>query len=293
MLRAAARAPNRLHDKADLVATFLRSRMNPDGGFRGRAAQSDLYYTVFGLAGLAAVKADLPVEAARRYLESFGGGESLDFIHLTCLARCRAILSRRKSGPARQAAAGRRAILERLAAFRSTDGGFHAVPGAPSGTVYGCFLALGAYQDLGAGLPNEAGLVHCVRRLETPDGAYANQQGQASGMTAATAAAAALLRELGQPVRPEVGTWLLARAHPEGGFLATPSASVPDLLSTATALHALAAVGVPLEPVRELCLDFVHSLWSYEGGFRGHWVDDELDCEYTWYGLVALGHLGR
>ena len=72
------------------------------------------------------------------------------------------------------------------------------------------------------------------------------------------------------------------------GVRCTPAA----LLSTATALHALACMERPLsEDQRERCLDFVDTLWTAEGGFHGHWADDALDPEYTFYGLLALGHL--
>jgi hypothetical protein len=43
--------------------------------------------------------------------------------------------------------------------------------------------------------------------------------------------------------------------------------------------------------VKEACLDFVDTLWSSRGGFYGTWEEDVLDCEYTYYGLLALGHL--
>ncbi len=66
---------------------------------------------------------------------------------------------------------------------------------------------------------------------------------------------------------------------------------MPDLLSTATALHALAGLETSLDSIREPCLDFLDSLWDNAGGFHGHWADDTLDCEYTFYGLLALGHL--
>jgi len=48
---------------------------------------------------------------------------------------------------------------------------------------------------------------------------------------------------------------------------------------------------VPLQPIQEACLDFVDSLWTSRGGFYGSWADGTLDCEYTYYGLLALGHL--
>ena len=70
-----------------------------------------------------------------------------------------------------------------------------------------------------------------------------------------------------------------------------PHAPMPDLLSTATALHTLAGLQVPLESVKEPCLDFIDTLWTNEGAFHGQWADDHVDCEYTYYGLLALGHL--
>ena len=66
---------------------------------------------------------------------------------------------------------------------------------------------------------------------------------------------------------------------------------MPDLLSTATSLHALAGLQVSFARVKEKCLDFIDTLWSNRGGFVGTWADDTLDCEYTYYALLALGHL--
>jgi hypothetical protein len=63
------------------------------------------------------------------------------------------------------------------------------------------------------------------------------------------------------------------------------------MLSTATALHALASLHADIEPIRERCLDFIDTLWTARGGFYGTWEDEHLDCEYTYYGLLALGHL--
>jgi len=33
------------------------------------------------------------------------------------------------------------------------------------------------------------------------------------------------------------------------------------------------------------------SLWTSRGAFYGNWADDVADCEYTYYALLALGHL--
>jgi hypothetical protein len=96
---------------------------------------------------------------------------------------------------------------------------------------------------------------------------------------------------LGVSPGPEVGRWLLSRCHAEGGFFAMPGAPMPDLLSTATALHALAGLHADLESIKEPCLDFLDTLWTNQGGFFGNWADDQADCEYTYYALLALGHL--
>lgn len=286
MLQVARLSPKLLGESAELVASFFRSQQNPDGGFKDRAGKSDLYYTVFGLEGLLALRADVPFAAVHDYVRSFGSGAELDFVHLGCLARCWAGLphERRSEAPATD-------ILERVESYRSEDGGYAASQNSPDGTAYGCFVALGAYQDLGKNLPNPAGLVHCQNRLRAEDGGYANQQDVPLGLTPATAAAVTLLRQLEEPLPGELVDWLLARCRPEGGFFATPVAPLPDLLSTATALHALACLHAPLDPIRESCLDFIDTLWTNQGGFHGNWTDDDLDCEYTYYGLLALGHL--
>ena len=88
MLQVARLAPNLLQEAAEPVAQYLRGQFNDDGGARDRAGNSDLYYTVFALEGLIALRQELPVDRVRPYLERFGHGKGLDFVHLCCLARC-------------------------------------------------------------------------------------------------------------------------------------------------------------------------------------------------------------
>jgi prenyltransferase beta subunit len=291
MLQVARLAPKLLGESAALVRDFFRGRQNPDGGFQDRAGRSDLYYTVFGIDGLIALQEELPRERLERYLlGAAGSGEdgfgALDFVHLCCLARCWAAL------PAgRLPATARTTMLQRIEAHRASDGGYHQRPGQSRGTIYACYLAWGAYQDLNAKMPDLSGAIDCVGSLRAGDGGYSNEPGLTEGMTTATAAAATLLRHWAQPVPREIGDWLLARAHPEGGFLAMPRAPIPDLLSTATALHALTGMQTRFDRLKEPCLDLLDTLWDARGGFHGHWADDALDVEYTSYGLLALGHL--
>ena len=284
MLQVARLSPTLLGDAADLTADFLSSRLNPDGGFQDRDGASDLYYTVFGLEGLIALQRELPAERVRAFLASHDDPGTLDFVHANCLARCWAGL-----GAPDEAPAG--ALRERIEAHRTPDGGYSQTPDAEHGSAYGCFLAVGAYEDLGVAVPDPDGVVACLEGLRTEEGGYANDPSIPVGLTPPTAAALTLLRRLSHPAAPEAAEWLLAQHVAEGGFRAGPMVPAPDLLSTATAIHALAGVHVPLQPVKEPCLDFIDSLWSNSGGFYGSWDDDVQDCEYTWYALLALGHL--
>jgi hypothetical protein len=250
MLQVARLAPNLLREASEPVAEFFLSRFNDDGGAADRAGHSDLYYTVFALEGLIALQREMP-PGVRAFLERFEDGDDLDLVHLCCLVRCWAALKR----PAPGRAAGR------IEALWDRD------------NVYHSFLAWGALQDLG-------------QRPEP----FSFKDGSLAATTPTTAAAVTLLRQMQVPVPEDAVKWLLARAHPEGGFSATEDAPIPDLLSTATALHALSGQHVSVAHVKERTLDFLDTLWTGKA-FCGNWTDDEPDCEYTYYGLLAMGHL--
>src|SRR5712691_5509212 len=126
MLQVARLSPNLLGDASDLVRQFVASQLLPDGGFADRSGASDLYYTVFGMEASIALRRDPPDSSA--YLERFADGGGLDFVHLACLCRCWANLSR---GDFRRIP--REDILRRLECFRSRDGGFAQTPAAHTG----------------------------------------------------------------------------------------------------------------------------------------------------------------
>lgn len=285
MLQVARLAPNLLAEAAPLVAEFLEQQFTDDGGACDRSGKSDLYYTAFALDGLVALQREPPRATVAPYLASFGDGRELDLVHRACLVRSWAAL-----GGEWPSATFERDTLAELERHRSADGGYGREPGVADGTLYDAFLALGIYQDFGAALPDPDALVQSFERLRSDDGAYANSSDLRWGTTPSTAAAAAVFGQLERDVPPEVAPWLRAQQHPKGGFKAMPDAPIPDLLSTATSLHALAYLGEPLGAGREPALDFLDSLWSGRS-FYGHWADDVLDCEYTFYALLALGHL--
>jgi prenyltransferase beta subunit len=287
MLQVARLAPKILAESAELVARFILSQQNPDGGFRDRKGESDLYYTVFALDSLIALQQALPKEKVIDFLRPHRHGENLDFVHLCCLARCWAAVSEK----GRDFLELGEAIGLQLEKFRGLDGGFHNIAGSNAGSAYGAFLGLGAHQDLHLNLPHPQKLAESLDALQIGDGSWANERGVRLGATNSTAAAVAVLRNLSIPVHPRTAEWLLAQAHPQGGFRAVPGAPIPDLLSTATALHALAGLEADFSSVKEASLDFIDSLWTNEGSFHGNWTEETIDTEYTFYGLLALGHL--
>lgn len=286
MFAAARGAIRPLGDLAPAAGEFFRGRQRGDGGFADRFGKSDLYYTVFAVLSLSALDEPFDIDRAAAYLRSHGTGRQLDLVHLGCLVRCWAHLP-----GAEPPETMRGELLDRLGEFRSADGGYALQPAQSAGSAYGCFLALGTFEDLGAQPDDPGAIVGCIRSLATDDGAYTNDRSLPVGSVPATAAAVTVLHHLGGGPPGESAAWMLAQQVPAGGFLAIPLAPQADLLSTATALHALSLLGADLAGVRPPCLRFVHSLRRADGGFAGHAEDPTSDCEYTCYALLSLGHL--
>ena len=284
MLSAASRAKTILGDSSSLVANFLFGCLNDDGGFTGREGQSDLYYTVFALEALLALGEELEHEKILSYLESFGAGENLDFVHSACLARSLANLTNEINKDVRQG------LLHNIENARCEDAGYsHA--GRHCGSIYGCFFATCCYQDLKAHLPDKKELLNFVKSLRQPCGGYANQLSAPLPNSSSTAAAMTILKSFNQPVTDSSAKWLLDNCYRQGGFCVAQNVPIPDLLSTATVLHALRVNNIDITDIRQNCLDFVNSLRTGDGGFCASFADKTPDCEYTYYGLLALGHL--
>ncbi len=269
---ATRRASQHLTDEGRTrITDFLVARQQADGGFRGRSHTSDLYYTFFAIRALSALDAPLPANRTADYLRAFHHGEALDFVHLACLACLAAdVLSREPD----------LALLDRLETFRASDGGYSGKPGGVQSAADSIFLAMMAYEAQGVPIPNREALARSVEWL-------------APSVTTAVAARVILLTSLGIAPPASVGEGLLARASRRGGFRALSLAPIPDLLSTATSLCALHALGQSVAKIREATTDFVVSLWDDNGGFRGHRLDSTPDCEYTFYALLALGVLAQ
>lgn len=86
--------------------------------------------------------------------------------------------------------------------------------------------------------------------------------------------------------------YLLSFYRGKGGFAAIQKAPIEDLLSTAVALYALNFIDADIKSIKPDCLGYVDGLYL-NGGFRATELDVDIDIEYTFYGLLALGALSK
>ncbi len=281
MAEAAGKAKLILGNSTSLVAEFLNGQISPNGGFSDRSQKSDLYYTVFGLGGLMAVGDNFDNSGFYDYINAISPENLPDLVHLASYIRCCALL---------EMPVNSLNLAELLTRFITPDGGFDNVLDSKSGNIYSCFLAMGAYHDIDQDLPEKPALLNCIKSLQLENGGFANLHGVSAASVPATAAALVIYHSLGKTPDDEALQWMLEQ-YDRGGFIAAEAVGIPDMLSTAVALHSLALNGVYLKPLKNQTLDFIDSLWSNRGGFSGNWLDNTIDCEYTYYGLLALGNL--
>jgi prenyltransferase beta subunit len=285
MLRAARAGTELPNLEPGKVRDFLLAHRDQAGGFLDRAGMPDLYYTVFGAEGLLALSAlrESHQQDLREYLKTFGIGQELDLVELGCLARCWADVGGLDEST-------RNGLLDRLEDFHCVDGGYSQTPGYDQAGVYGCFLAAGIQEDLTGQILTGREITKFLEASRTSQGAYSADTLGLAGTVPTTAAAVVVLERLGAEPDPRCAQWLIEQCI-QGAFHAVDGAPVGDLLSTAVALHALNVLQVSLDEIRGECLTFIQSLQTPEGGFCGTTLDPQPDCEYTFYALLAMGHL--
>jgi geranylgeranyl transferase type-2 subunit beta len=283
LLRVSGRAKPLL-ERAALarVGAFVLSRVAPDGGFRGRGGLTgDVYYSLFG----AVVGSLVGAAVERRALGAFLDRQdpaALDLPHLAALVQCQRLLHL-FGIPRRQ----RAVYLEAVSSFRSQDGGFGDAPGSVRGSAYALYLAVLCHEVLGVDVPALESAVAAAAGLLQAERASAT--GSLPRLVSATLA----LQALGGPVpEAQVCAQIRGCCDPAGGCRAHPQAPLCDLLSTAVAAFALRRLSAPLSGLAAArTAQFVQARWDVSGGFCGTAVDPTPDCEYTFYGLLALGAL--
>ena len=269
------------------IRAFVENALHEDGYFTDESGQEDLYITSFGVLLGSLLGVDKNTESLTSYLRSKGDGEGLDFLHVVSLARAWRFYAHDSLEIGSYSK-----IAEKIEYNRCSDLLWNQAKGTHFGSVYGTFLAIAAYQDLGLSVPEEAKLAAGMKVLKCKDGAYGTDKASEYSTTPATAFAILILNFLEESHDFEL-SWLLKQQHSDGGFLAVSQMPFSDVQSTVYAIMAMAACeSEELSNISSGARDFLLSM-KLNDGFRGHQKESKSGIENTLFALAGLGFLEK
>lgn len=280
-------------------ANFLRSQQMPDGGFRGREGDSDLYYTGFALRGLV-VLGELTTEDAARVLPFLRRFDPRRLSTIDLLSWLYAALVVQSSEGTDLLAdlpnTFPRETSDRLEELRRDDGGYAKSEQGALGSTYHTFLVTLIQELLGQDTPVPNRLIQFLFDQQRDDGGFVEIAPMKRGGTNPTAAAAAVLNRFGMlddELREDIAVYMRMVRAGGGGFAANTRIPFPDGLSTFTAILTAQDLGLRNVVADELVAAFATGELEFPcGGFRGASWDDQADVEYTFYGLGVLSLVG-
>ena len=256
------------------VKAFVASQMVDGVVFTDKAGKAYLYCTSCGWLLAHVLRLKIDTQKGGAFIET-GETSSLDLIHYAAYVRCRMLLALMKEGKIAMAFKSYLGILETMDLSRMPNDG---------DSPYALFVRLSMYED-GRLEVNREALLEALSHYSTTQGGYSNRPNSTEATTNATAAAAMVQGQLVGYASNRAVAYLCQAQDTSGGFRATASTPIPDILSTATALFALKQYRIaPKYSVQ----DFVEAHWLENGGFAATLLDDCSDIEYTFYGLLAL-----
>ena len=277
---------------------FLLSQQMPDGGFRGREGDSDLYYTGFAVRAFA-VSGGLEQEHRDQVARYLAQHDPLQLGVIDLLSWLYSALVVQAAGGADllQSAADDFGdqVAEKLESTRVADGGYAKSIEGSAGSTYHSFMVSLTYELIGRDTPRPNRLVQFLYDRQRDDGGFVEIAPMRRSGTNPTAAAVALLHKLDamdDDISDDVQGFLTDVVSTEGGFQANTRIPFADGLSTFTGLLTGQDIGRRdiIKPDRVL-----HWLQTQielpTGGFRGASWDQQADAEYTFYGLGVLGLL--
>ncbi|RPH28789.1 MAG: hypothetical protein EHM93_18240 [Bacteroidales bacterium] len=250
------------------ILAEIRNRVliffSDDGGFADRGGKSDLYYSLFGCF----VAEALSINEVKPHLKEFTKNKvkdpSLSGINLYCGA----ILYSKLIGNDEHA--------ERLKDKVRVDFQNNS-SGKSDYSIFLSTLALFYLQDY-----------QFLRKLLSQ-----NSKFEFKGETPSTLVGAeAVLHKISLKSTKGFEDKLMTYYRGKGGFVALKKSPIEDLLSTSVALYALHFIEADIKQMKPDCLSFIDGLYL-NGGFRATEMDFDIDIEYTFYGLLALGALAE
>ena len=280
-----------------LHSQFYLDMQRPDGGFAGRQGDSDLYYTGFGLRGLAILgelKGDAANHAGKFLQGRLTGQESIvDFLSLIYSAELLRTLADVDIFAEVQTD-WKAAVVDSFLKLRRDDGGFAKGAEGHASSTYHSFLVSICLQLLGSPIPAPEKLTDFLKSQQAEDGGFREIRVSKRSGTNPTAAAVATLRMLDAltgDLAEDAAEFLLDMQNDEGGLLANTRIPIADILSTFTGLVSLQDLDADNQIDKAAMLRFVRSLESEDGGFIAAAWDEVRDVEYSFYGLGTLGLL--
>lgn len=246
------------------MRSYVISQQTSEGGFPDRAGKCDVYYSLFGCYVAEALDVTTINAPLKQYVQIVVQKDNLNGINLHCTSILYAKLHGLDTFPKQL----RKKVLNDL---------------HQTGTqlpVYSNFLSLLTYYYL----KDLKGIYRIIKGLKTSD--------QALDMPCPVIAAQTVLLSLARKPINATKERLMSFYRGKGGFTALLHTPAEDLLSTAVALYALHYTDSDIRLIKPDCLAYVDSLFR-DGGFRSTEPDVEIDIEYTFYGLLALGSLNN
>ncbi len=278
---------------------YLASLQLACGGFPDREGEPDLYYTAFGLRGMALLGV-LDLERATRAGQWLAGhlNSQATVVDLHALVESSLLVSLAGApDPLSTASPDWQARLaDLLQTFRTNDGGYGKVPWAASGSTYHSFLVALTHPLMGRKVPDVPSLLSFLSGRERADGGWVEAPAMRKSGANPTAAALGLRQMLDSPLEPgrleQTAVFLDSLAGTDGGYRANSSIPLSDTLSSFTVAWSLDQHGLA-ERIRTTALArYLEMVALPSGGFRAGVWDAGDDVEYTFYGLglLALVH---
>lgn len=262
-----------------LISQFLIKSLSEKGGFKDRKGNPDLYYTVFGLTCCAALKVNISIKNTVLWLDKFDA-KKLSLVDLAGLAKCYRALEFINNKQKVHSEKKHNELLREVKKFLTPEMSY-SYNGKSPGFPYAVFLAMNFYQDLDEIIPHKENLVSALE-------GYLNIS---SGLLFSTAAALLTYRELTGKIHTKSIESIFGCFSSMGGFTAHYKSEFPDMLSTAVALFTLNLCSINLSGQKNKIGEYIQDHWLSNGAFSANLLDDQGDCEYTYYGLLSLGVL--